>query len=90
MKIESSTAENSYKCLGITLKASGTAFTLHIKEKTLTAIRDIVDSLSKLSLETAMKLFDLKMAPILTYGLTVTWEHLGENSRIILESEEVT
>jgi hypothetical protein len=90
MKIELSTAENSYKYLGITLKASGKAFTLHIKEKTLTAIRAIIDSVSKLSLETAMKLFYLRMVPILTYGLTVVREHLGENSCIILESEKVT
>jgi hypothetical protein len=69
---------NSYKYLGITLLPSGTAFTMHIKEKTLLAIRAMADiqSLSKLSLKTAMKLFDLKIVPILTYGLTTIWEYL--------------
>jgi hypothetical protein len=44
-----------------------------------------IQSLSKLSLETALKLFDMKIVPILTYGLEILWEHLGGNSLKTLE-----
>jgi hypothetical protein len=83
VKTESSTAGTA---------KSGTAFTLHIKEKTLPAVRAMahIQSLSKLFLETAMKLFDLKIASSLTYGLTVTLEHLGENSLKVLGSVKPT
>jgi hypothetical protein len=62
---------------------------MHIKEKAASAICAMADiqSLSKLSLETAIKLF-FKIAPILTYGLSILWEHLGENSPKTLESEK--
>jgi hypothetical protein len=65
---------------------------MYIKEKTLLAIRAMADiqSLSKLSLKTAMKLFDLKVVPILTYGLTTIWEYLGENNLKTLQSVKAT
>jgi hypothetical protein len=58
----------------------------------LTAIWAMTDiqNLSKLLLETVMKLFDLKIVPILTYGLAMIWEHLRENSLKMSESVKVT
>jgi hypothetical protein len=71
----------SYKYLRTALQSSGTGFTIHIREKTLTALQTMEDilRLSKLSLETAMKLRDLETVSILAYGLTTVWEHLEEN-----------
>jgi hypothetical protein len=37
-----------------------------------------IQSSSMLSLETVIKLFDLKIVPILKYGLTIIWEHPGK------------
>lgn len=50
-----------YKYLG--LQTSGAAFTKHVKERTLFAIRSMADiqNLSKLPMEIAMKLFDLNI-----------------------------
>jgi hypothetical protein len=49
-----------------------------------------IQSLSNLLLETAMRLFDIKIVPILTYGLEILWERLGENSLNTLESMKAT
>jgi hypothetical protein len=53
------------------------------------ALADI-QSLSKLSLETAMKLFDLKTVPILTFGLDILWERHGEDNLKASENMKVT
>jgi hypothetical protein len=49
-----------------------------------------IQRLSKLLLETAMKVFYVKIVPILTYILTMIWEHLEENSLKMLESVKAT
>jgi hypothetical protein len=64
-----------YKYLGITLRISGKKLNMHIKETAASESRAMADiqSLSKLSLETALKLFSLKIVSILTYGLEIIW-----------------
>jgi hypothetical protein len=51
-----------YKCVGINLQTSGKSFTTHNKEKLMSIIWSMVDiqSSSKLSLGTAIKLHHLK------------------------------
>ena len=66
------------KYLGITLQTQGTVFTLHIKERMTAAIKAIhsIKDIQRLSLDTAVTLFKLKIMPILTYGIEITWDHL--------------
>jgi hypothetical protein len=58
---------NLFKYLGITLQTTGT-FRLHIKDKALAAMKAMYDinNLHRLSLKTAMRLFETKILPILT------------------------
>jgi hypothetical protein len=57
---------------------------VHIKENMLATIRATagIQNLSQLSLEMAITLFDLKMVPFITCGLTVIWKHEGGNLQI--------
>lgn len=74
--------QSAYKYLGITLQTLGVTFTTHLKERrtqALLAMNDI-KNLPCLSLETAMKLFRLKITPIVTYGLALIWDHLTERN----------
>lgn len=66
------------KYLGITLQTQGTVFTLHIKDRMTAAIKAIhsIKDLHRLSLDTALTLFKLKIMPILTYGIEIIWDHL--------------
>jgi hypothetical protein len=65
---------------------------MYIKEKTLTAIRDVagIQKSSKQPLEASMKLFDLEIVQVVTYGLRMILEYLGENNLTMLESVEAT
>jgi hypothetical protein len=44
-----------------------------------------IKNLSKLSLETALKLFHFKVAPMATYGIQIAWMHLSVNNLLYLE-----
>ena len=64
--------------LGITLTTTGTSFTPHIEERirrTTVAFASI-PSPQKLSVDTALKLFHLKLAPVASYGIQLIWAHL--------------
>jgi hypothetical protein len=52
-----------------------------MKERASAALRAMhnIENLKLLSLETAMKLFSVKITPILTYGLEQIWDHLMVN-----------
>ena len=80
------TAVNRFKYLGITFQPTGTTFTLHVKERMAAAALAINDfqHLSKLSLQTAMTLFRVKVK-VISYGLHLTWEHLSASNLQCIE-----
>ena len=70
---------NAFTYLGITLTTTGSSFRKHVTErvrKTTIAMADIADP-QKLSVETALILFSLKLAPVATYGLELVWNDLS-------------
>jgi hypothetical protein len=79
---------SSFKYLGITFQQSGTTFTMHIKEKYKSAIAAsyTIGGLNLLSIDTAIKLFYIKIAPIASYGITIIWPYLKHSDFRILES----
>ena len=70
--------KNFYKYLGITVQLTGKTFTVHIQERLNAAVRSIsdIEHLQRISLKTAMRLFDAKIVPTLTYGIEIIWECL--------------
>ena len=77
----------TYRYLGITIQSTGTSYQKHVQEKTVAAIRarNDIKNLRLLSLETAIRLFNAKIEPMITYGIEIIWEHLTEKQ---LESIE--
>ena len=69
----------SYKYLGVTLQVTGFTFTKHIEDKTIAAIKATMEikRLKSLSLETATKLFRLKIAPVASHAIELIWPHLN-------------
>jgi hypothetical protein len=78
--------------LGVTLQTSGKSFKQHVKERASAALRAMhdIENLRLLSLDTAMKLFSVKITPILTYGLEQIWDHLTVNDLTTLENVKAT
>ncbi|XP_018493745.1 uncharacterized protein LOC108863712 [Galendromus occidentalis] len=69
---------NSFAYLGVTL-ACALSFTTHIEErqrKALVAINSIATP-RLLSLRTALALFDLKVAPVASFGIQIIWKRLS-------------
>lgn len=60
------------------LSSMGTSFTYHISERVSKAITSStsIHSPHRLSISTALALFNLKIAPIATYGIRAVWEDL--------------
>lgn len=83
---------NNFKYLGIKLQTQGTTFTAHITDKVAAAVKAMyeIKHLNKVSLKTAMKLFQAKIAPIVTYGLQLIWEHLTKRNLEKLEKVKTT
>jgi hypothetical protein len=69
---------SSFSYLGFELTATADAFGKHIAERKRKAAFNIISmpNLRKLSLETAIKLFKLKIAPIAAYGIRAIWKKL--------------
>jgi hypothetical protein len=61
---------------------NGRNFTNHVRERAAATIvaSHGIKNLSQLSIITAMKLFDLKILPILIYGVDITWNHLTKRN----------
>lgn len=78
---------NSFKYLGLTLQTTALSFRIHTMERAAAATKAIYDirTISRLSLKTAMALFETKIVPILTYGLEVTWEKLSYTDLLRME-----
>ena len=72
----------SFKYLGVTLQTRGTSFTHHIRDKVAAAIVAFHDitNLRSMSLETALRLFKIKITPVIAYGLEAIWSHLTKEN----------
>lgn len=72
------TTVKSFKYLGLTLQTTGRTYTLHVKDRAIAASRAINDVKypQAISLETAMRLFNAKVLPVITYGIEQIWEDL--------------
>jgi hypothetical protein len=82
----------NFKYLGVTFQIPGNVFTLHLNEPlnaTLKALNDI-KHLNKLSLTTAIKLFQLKVNLVATYALENIWVHLKKKQLERLEKLKAT
>lgn len=74
------------------LSTSGTSFAAHIGErvvKALTAARSIRDPW-KLSLHAALRIFDMKVVPVASYGIELIWPFLSKNDLKHLERVKPT
>ena len=83
---------SSFKYLGITLQSSGKSYSKHVKEKALAAAKATrkIQNLTSLSIESAMKIFNTAIVPILTYGIELVWNHLKKKDLEIWESVKAT
>ena len=78
--------------LGITLSTSGHSFANHIDDrlhKTILAF-SAIRSPQMLSVETAIRLFNLKLAPTTAYGIPIIWNFLNVKDMMKLESAETS
>lgn len=76
-----------FKYLGITLQPRGNVFTLHVKERMANALAAMstIRNIHRMSLISAMKLFNIKVLPVITYGLEVIWHHLTKGNLADME-----
>lgn len=79
---------NSFKYLGLTLQTTTRSYRLHIRSRAAAATKAIWDikTISRISLKTAMALFNAKIAPIATYGIELIWEKLSLQDLMTLEA----
>ena len=72
----------------MTLQTTTNSFRIHNKQRATAATKAIHDirEITKLSLTTAMTLFNTKIVPILTYGLELTWDKLRSKDLQTLEN----
>ena len=77
-----------FKELGIILQTKAKSVTSHVKDRRGSAIAAIagIPKLNLLSIDTALKLFDLKIAAIASYGIELIWPLLKESDLMLLES----
>jgi hypothetical protein len=78
--------------LGVIFQQTGSCFTQHITNRSSMAIF-AMNSIKKpfsLSINTAIKLFDLKIAPTATYAIEVLWNYLTSANFEQLESVKAT
>jgi hypothetical protein len=64
-----------------TFQSSGNTFSKHIDKRLRAAIFAIstLRSLNQTSVETALKLFDLAVSPVASYGIKAIWPYLSSN-----------
>jgi hypothetical protein len=78
----------SFTYLGVTIASNGKSFREHIAtrvSKALTCASCDLKNPSRLSLPTALKLFDLKVAPVATYAIPVIWKYLSVSDLLSLD-----
>jgi hypothetical protein len=71
---------SSFKYLGVVFTTTGKNFGPHISDRIQKAIiaAHAVRNLRALSITTAVRLFDLKISPIASYGVVNIWQYLTE------------
>lgn len=82
----------NFKYLGVIFQQLGTTFTLHVKDRFKSAIAAsyTISGLNLLSLETAIKLFHIKISPIASYGIEIIWSYLKVSDFQIIETVKST
>jgi len=77
----------SFNYLGVTFQSSGMSFNDHIHRRRKFAMFATFDlpKLCSLSIDTGLKLFNLKIAPILSYGIEAIWKYLTLSDFRIIE-----
>lgn len=83
---------NRFKYFGLIIPANDTNFQHHIEDRCTSAVEAIASfrDAAKLSLETSIKLFNLKTLPIATYGIRLIWKHLTAQDLKQLERVKTT
>lgn len=78
---------SQFKYLGVTLQTSGKSFAKHVKDRVNAAISAMSDIklLQKLSIQTSISLFHIKISPIMTYGIEIIWDHLTKTDLALIE-----
>ena len=78
---------NQFVYLGVTLQPK-LGFTEHVKRvkrKAITATSMLTKYLSKLSLDSVLRIFKVKIRPIVTYGIKVIASSLSKDSLLLLD-----
>ena len=83
---------NSFTYLGLTITTTGRSFAKHIIERPRKALlaATSIRSPTKLSLKTALALFDLKILPSAAYGVPLIWDKLTESDLVVLDRVKTT
>ncbi|XP_018494505.1 uncharacterized protein LOC108864068 [Galendromus occidentalis] len=81
LKLEGQPLEfvKTFKYLGVRFHYSVSNFHAHVEERVcqaLTASYDDIKKLNRLSLDSAIILFKMKLMPVISYGLTRIWKYL--------------
>ena len=78
---------NTFTYLGITLTPSGKSYKAHIEERVRKALVSAVSIAApqRLSMETALSLFRMKIAPAAAYGIQLYWEKLTSSQLTALD-----
>jgi hypothetical protein len=78
---------NSFTYLGVTICSSGKSFSEHIAQRSRKAIvcATSIKNPRDLSIETALKLFELKISPIASYAISVIWKYLSSQNLVALD-----
>lgn len=78
--------------LGVIIQASGNTFAKHIVKRVKAAnfATSKLGAIHKSSLATALKLFNLAIAPVASYGIEAIWPYLDVNDLITLETAKST
>ena len=73
--------------LGVTIQTTGRCFGMHLTRRITAAVHSMssIQHLSRMSIDTAMKLFKAKVMPIATYGISLTWPYLTKKQMKDLE-----
>ena len=88
LKQEPLQTTNSFKYLGLTVQTTTLSYRIHTTQRATAATKAIYDisTITKLSLKTAMALYEAKIVPILTYGIEITWEKLSYSDLLRMEN----
>ena len=72
---------NSFEYLGVTLSCTMKSFSAHIMKRCAKALSEVhaTKNPTALSIETALKIFAIKVAPMILYGIDLIWEHMSVN-----------